>query len=115
MAPQAFPCPEQAPRYGPTMVPVAEKHRKIRRDAPVKSTRCQPTDRKEIEILSYLDTPREFTMGDGRIETRKPTTRAAGKFYGVNASQVSRLRKQEDRILEALGDRRTIRRYKVGK
>ncbi|KAA8893283.1 hypothetical protein FN846DRAFT_1005897 [Sphaerosporella brunnea] len=88
MAPPAFPRPEQAPRYGPKMVPVAEKHRKIRRDAPVKRTRCRPTNRKKIEILNYLDTPREFTMGDGLIETRKPTSREAGKFYGVNASQL---------------------------
>ncbi|KAA8893415.1 hypothetical protein FN846DRAFT_979065 [Sphaerosporella brunnea] len=69
------------------MVPVADKHRNIRRDAAVKSTRCRPTNRKKIEILSYLDTPRETTMGDGRIETRKPTTREAGKLYGADASQ----------------------------
>jgi hypothetical protein len=107
MAPPAFPRPAEVARPGSKRVPVAEKHRKIR-DTPVKGTRRRPTNKKKIEILSFLDTPREFTTDDGRTVTRKPTTRETGTFYGVHSSQVTRWRQQEDQVLEACADGRAI-------
>jgi hypothetical protein len=114
MAPPHFPRPPSPAPRGAKRVPVAEKHRKIR-DTPIKKPRRRPTNKKKIEILSFLNTPREFELDDGRVEVRKPTTRETGAFYGVHSSQVTRWRQQEEQILGASGSSRAVKYRRDGK